>query len=163
MNCFLGIDVGTYETKGTLMDEAGRILLTDSEPHQMEIPRPGFAEHDAEGVWWHDFCAVSNRLIRRSGIRPADIRAVGASAIAPCCLPLDKDGRPLRKAILYGVDVRAEKQIEYLKRTLGEDRILERCGNPITSQSVGPKILWIRENEPEIYKKAARFAYWRPV
>ena len=157
MNCFLGIDVGTYETKGTLMDETGRILLTDSEPHQMEIPRPGFAEHDAEGVWWHDFCAVSNRLIRRSGIRPADIRAVGASAIAPCCLPLDEDGRPLRKAILYGVDVRAEKQIEDLKRTLGEDRILERCGNPITSQSVGPKILWIRENEPEIYKRAARF------
>ncbi len=141
MEYFLGIDVGTYETKGTLTDETGRIVLTDSEPHQMEIPHPGWAEHDAEGVWWHDFCAVSNRLIRRSGIRPADIRAVGASAIAPCCLPVDEAGRPLRKAILYGVDVRAEKQIEALKRDPGEDWILERCGNPVTSQSVGPKIL----------------------
>ena len=157
MRYFMGIDVGTYETKGMLVDETGRILLTASEAHTMEIPRPGYAEHDAEGTWWHDFCAVSRRLLKDSGVDPKAIAGVGASAIGPCCLPLDEAGRPLRKAILYGVDVRAEKQIEALKRELGEDYILARYGNPITSQSVGPKILWIRENEPEIYEKAAKF------
>jgi len=157
MKYFIGIDVGTYDTKGSLMDETGKIVQTDHEPHQMEIPKPGYAEHDAEGVWWHDFCIVSRRLIEKSGIDPNDIKGVGASAIGPCCLPIDQDGKPLRKAILYGVDVRAQKQIEDLKKELGEEFIQERYGNPITSQSIGPKILWIRENEPEIYKKAAKF------
>lgn len=157
MNYFLGIDVGTYETKGMLVDEKGKIVLTDFEPHTMEIPKPGYAEHDAEGVWWHDFCAISNRLIEKSKIDPADIKGVGASAIGPCCLPLDKEGRPLRKAILYGVDVRAEKQIEKIKQELGEEYILERYGNPVTTQSIGPKIMWIKENEPDIYEKAEKF------
>ena len=157
MEYFLGIDVGTYETKGMLVDENGRIVITDSEPHRMEIPQPGFAEHDAEGVWWHDFCAVSKRLLENSGVDPKQVRAVGASAIAPCCLPVDEECRPLRKGILYGVDVRAGEQIEYLKKEMGEEEILERCGNPVTSQSAAPKILWIRENEPEIYRRTSKF------
>lgn len=157
MDYFMGIDVGTYETKGMLVDKNGRILLTDHESHQMEMPKPGYAEHDAERTWWHDFFAISNRLIEKSGVKPKEIKGVGASAIGPCCLPLDKDGRPLRKAILYGVDVRASKQIEELKLELGEDYILKRYGNPITSQSIGPKILWLKENEPDIYAKADKF------
>ena len=157
MNYYMGIDVGTYETKGMIVDETGRILLTESEPHQMEIPQPGFAEHDAEGTWWHDFCAVSLRLLEKSGVSPAEIKAVGASAIAPCCLPVDEECRPLRKGILYGVDVRAGEQIERIKAEMGEEAILKRCGNPVTSQSAAPKILWVRENEPEIYEKAYKF------
>ena len=65
MDYFMGIDVGTYETKGMLVDKNGRILLTDHESHQMEMPKPGYAEHDAERTWWHDFCAISNRLIEK--------------------------------------------------------------------------------------------------
>lgn len=157
MTYFMGIDVGTYETKGMIVDENGRILLTDREAHQMEIPESGYAEHDAEGTWWHDFCAISNRLIAKSKVDPKEIKGIGVSAIGPCCLPLDQNGRPLRKAILYGVDVRAAKQIKQLKEELGEEYILKRYGNPITSQSIGPKILWIRENEPDIYAKTAKF------
>lgn len=157
MNYFMGIDIGTNETKGMLVDETGKIILTDSEAHQMEIPKPGYAEHDAENTWWHDFCTVSKRLIKKSEVNPADIKGVGASAIGPCCLPVDEECRPLRKAILYGVDVRAQKQIEQLKTEFGEDYILERYGNPITSQSIGPKIQWIKENEPEIYEKTYKF------
>lgn len=157
MDYFMGIDVGTYETKGVLMDEQGKIVLTESEPHQMEIPQPGYAEHDAEGTWWHDFCTLSRRLIEKSGVGAEHIKGVGASAIGPCCLPVDAQGKPLRKAILYGVDVRAQKQIEQLKEELGEEYILKRYGNPITSQSIGPKIQWIRDNEPEIYEKTVKF------
>lgn len=157
MQYFVGIDIGSYESKGSLVDENGTIILTEREPHLMEIPEPGYAEHDAEKVWWHDFCIISKRLIGKSGIRPEEIGGVGVSAIGPCCLPLNKEGKPLRKAILYGVDVRAQEQIKQLKEELGEDFIMERYGNPISSQSIGPKILWVKENEPEIYKQTAKF------
>ncbi|MBQ3131670.1 MAG: FGGY-family carbohydrate kinase [Clostridia bacterium] len=157
MKYFMGIDIGTFESKGLLMNENGEIVIVQSTPHIMQTPHPGYAEHDAEETWWHDFCKLSNGLIAESGIDPNDIKGVGCSAIGPCCLPVDKDCRPLRKAILYGVDVRAKKQIEDLNRELGEDYVLQKYGNPITSQSIGPKILWIKENEPEVYEKADKF------
>ena len=157
MKYYLGIDIGTFESKGLVINNEGKVIATSSIPHKMEIPLPGYAEHDAEGVWWHDFCVLSKRLIAETGVDAQDIKAVGCSAIGPCCLPVDKDGKPLRKAILYGVDVRAKVQIERLKREMGEEYILEKYGNPITSQSIGPKILWIKENEPEIYKKTDKF------
>ena len=157
MKYFMGIDIGTFESKGLLMNENGEIVIVQSTPHIMQTPHPGYAEHDAEETWWHDFCKLSNGLIAESGIDPNDIKGVGCSAIGPCCLPVDKDCRPLRKAILYGVDVRAKKQIEDLNREMGEDYVLQKYGNPITSQSIGPKILWIKENEPEVYEKADKF------
>lgn len=154
---YMGIDIGTYESKGMLINQDGECLGTHSCPHIMETPKPGFAEHDAEQVWWADFCAISNHLIEAARIDPGDIRGVGCSTIGPCCLPVDQNCNPLRKAILYGVDIRAGKEIEYLNQKLGEDYVLAKYGNPITSQSIGPKILWLKNNEPEIYRKAAKF------
>lgn len=157
MNYFLGIDIGTFESKGMLMDADGGCVATHAVSHLMQSPRPGFAEHDAEKDWWGDFCQISRALLEKSGVKPGDIAGVGASAIGPCCLPVDKDFRPLRKAILYGVDVRAERQISRLNEEMGVDYILGKYGNPITSQSVGPKILWLKENEPEVYAAADKF------
>lgn len=157
MKYYIGIDIGSFESKGMLIDQNGRSVAAASRPHTMETPIHGFAEHDADSAWWGDFCAISNDLISGSGVDPARIKGVGCSAIAPCCLPVDEACHPLRKAILYGVDVRAAKQIDDLNRELGEDFVLQRYGNPITSQSVGPKILWLRENEPEIYNRTYKF------
>ena len=154
---FLGIDIGTFESKGVLTDGSGACIATAACPHDMSSPRPGQAEHDAEQVWWVDFCRLSRQLLADTAIDPRAIRGVGCSTIAPCCLPVDGAGRPLRPAILYGVDVRAGQEIDELNRDLGEDAILQRYGNPITSQSVGPKILWLRKNEPAVYARAARF------
>lgn len=154
---FMGIDIGTYESKGVLVDEAGTSVAAHAVRHEMESPQVGFAEHDADTTWWHDFCVLSNTLIQMANIPPSDVRGVGCSAIAPCCLPVDRDGKPLRKAILYGVDVRAAREIDYLNRKLGVDRVLEKYGNPITSQSIGPKILWVKNNEPQVYKDTAKF------
>ena len=58
---FMGIDIGSFETKGVLMDESFNITAVETAAHTMENPAPGFFEHDAEAVWWHDFCAVSAR------------------------------------------------------------------------------------------------------
>lgn len=157
MGYFLGIDIGTYAATGMLIDEEGKTVATHSVAHEMKSPKPGYAEHDADKDWWGGFCVISRALLDKARIKPAEILGVGASAIGPCCLPVDKDGKPLRQAILYGVDVRAEKQIKQLNDSMGEDYVLEKYGNPITSQSVGPKILWVKQNEPDVYSRAAKF------
>ena len=157
MKYFMGIDIGTFESKGAIVDENGKIIATHACPHQMESPKPGYAEHDAEKTWWKDLCEISNAMIVVSGVDAKEIAGFGCSTIAPCCLPVDANCKPLRKAILYGVDVRAGKEIEYLNDRYGEDAIFEKCGTAVTSQSAAAKILWIKNNEPEVYENAAKF------
>ena len=153
----LGIDIGTYESKGVMIDAGGQVIACHTSPHLMESPKPGYAEHDADKTWWADFCMISKALLSKSGVMPQAVKAVGCSTIAPCCLPVDCSGRPLRKAILYGVDVRAHEEIRYLEDKLGKDHILQKYGTPVTSQSAAAKILWIRNHEPDVYSSAARF------
>lgn len=153
---YLGIDIGTFESKGVLVDEAGAIVAQASRAHRMLVPQPGWAEHDPEQDWWGDFCFISQKLIAESGVDPKSIRAVGTSAIGPCMLPVDGEGNPLMNGVLYGVDTRSAKEVEALAAEIGAERILDVCGNALTSQSVGPKILWLRNNLPEIFDKAAK-------
>ena len=104
---YLGIDIGTFESKGVLVDGEGRIVATASRPHKMLVPQPGWAEHRPKQDWWGDFVFLCKALLAQSGIAASDIRAVGTSAIGPCMLPVDADGEALSNAALYGVDARA--------------------------------------------------------
>ncbi|MEM8630858.1 MAG: FGGY-family carbohydrate kinase [Pseudomonadota bacterium] len=156
MPVFLGLDIGTFESKGVLADETGRILAQASAPHEMIVPQPGWAEHRAEEDWWHDFKVIVRALLNQSRIAPSDIACVATSAIGPCMLPVDADGTPLMNAVLYGVDTRAEAEIAELTQKIGAETVLARCGNALTSQSVGPKILWLRRNRPELFEKTAK-------
>lgn len=156
MTCTLGIDIGTFETKGVLVALDGTILATATRPHKMLVPRPGWAEHRAEEDWWSDFVHVTKALLAQAGIDPAEIKAVAASAIGPCMLPVDKAGAPLMNGVLYGVDTRATAQIAALNAAIGEDVVLARCGNALTSQSVGPKIRWLKETHPELFARTAK-------
>ena len=72
-------------------------------------------------------------------------------------LPVDADGAPLMNAVLYGVDTRAAREIEDLTASIGADRILSHSGNALTSQAIGPKILWLKRNRPDIYANARMF------
>ncbi|HET7714442.1 MAG TPA: FGGY-family carbohydrate kinase [Bauldia sp.] len=156
MRAYLGIDIGTFESKGVLVDGEGRTLASAAKPHKMLVPQPGWAEHRPREDWWDDVTFISRKLIADSGIAPTDIRAVGTSAIGPCMLPLDAEGEPLMNAVLYGVDTRAAAEIEELTAAIGEDMILDRCGNALTSQSVGPKILWLRRKRPDIFARTRK-------
>lgn len=156
MSYTLGIDIGTYESKGVIADAQGRIIASASRGHEMIIPRPGWAEHRADEDWWGDFITITGQLLSLSDIDPKLIGAVACSAIGPCMLPVDKEGKPLMNGVLYGVDTRASSQIEQLNQEIGEQTILKRCGNALTSQSVGPKILWLRQTRPDIFKKTAK-------
>ncbi|BCH31037.1 sugar kinase [Mesorhizobium sp. L-8-10] len=157
MRHYLGVDIGTFETKGVLVDEAGNIVASSAHSHKMLVPQPGWAEHRPREDWWVDFVFVTRKLLAASRVDPRSIRAVGCSAIGPCMLPVDAAGEPLSNAVLYGVDTRAAKEIAALDARIGAERILDRCGNALTSQSVGPKILWLKNNRPEIHARAAKF------
>lgn len=156
MSYTLGIDIGTFESKGVLVDSNGGIVATAAKPHKMIVPRPGWAEHRAEQDWWEDFTFITRAILNETGIEPGAIQAVACSAIGPCMLPVDGAGRPLMNAVLYGVDGRAEREVTALTERIGEDVLLDRCGNALTSQSVGPKILWLKNNRVDIYEKTAR-------
>jgi xylulokinase len=154
---FVGVDVGTAETKAVLVSHDGRVLAGASAPNTLRVPQPGWAEHDAEADWWGNVCTVTRELFERSGLSSAAVDAVGCSGIGPCVLPVDRDTIPLGPGILYGIDTRAARQIERLDEELGEAAILERTGNALTSQSAGPKVAWLRDERPEAFAAAAMF------
>lgn len=150
----LGIDIGTFESKGVLVDTAtGRIVAEARHPHRMIVPQPGWAEHRAEEDWWGDVVRITRSILAQPGVDPARIACVAASGIGPCMLPVDHEGAPLMNGVLYGVDTRASAEIADLTDRIGADIILDRCGNALTSQSVGPKILWLKRNRPEVFAR----------
>jgi xylulokinase len=150
---FLGLDVGSSSTKGVLVRADGGLEASAELPHGISRPRPGWAEHDAEQDWWGSTLEVCGRLIEGRSQRVA---AVGLSGLGPCLLPTDSLGRPLRPAILYGIDTRARAQIARLTAELGASEILARCGAQLTSQSVGPKLRWLVEEEPAVWAATRR-------
>lgn len=152
----LGIDIGTYSSKGVLCRPDGTLISEARTDHDMSIPKPGYAEHDADTVWWADFKQLAKELTDK--VPQGDqITGVGVSAIGACVLPVDENGKPLRQGILYGVDTRAINQIEELEDKYTREALVEFGGTRLTTQAIGPKILWIKQNEPEIYKKTAKF------
>jgi xylulokinase len=152
----MGIDIGTSGSKGVLVTLDGTIIAEHTTAHGLDIPHPGWAEHDADAVWWHDFCLIARALLAKAHLQTGQLAGVGCSAIAPTMLPLDAQGRPLRPAILYGIDTRASAEIEELTGMFGEQRIFERTGQFLTSQSVGPKVLWFQRNEPDLYQRTRK-------
>lgn len=156
MKLLLGIDVGTYSSKAVLTDLSGKVLQTAVVEHGISIPQPGFVEQDAEFVWWSDVCRLSRDILAASGEAPADIAALAMSAIGPCLLPLDSAMRPLRPGILYGVDTRATAEIALLEAEIGSDAIFEFSQMELSSQAIGPKIRWLREHEPDVWRATAK-------
>ena len=150
---YLGVDIGTYETKAVLVNLEGQIIAQSSKKHELLVPQKGWAEHRPIDDWWNDFIFVCNELISKSKCNPKDIKTITSSAIGPCMLPVDELGNPLMNAVLYGVDTRASEEIEELNSFIGKEKIIQFGGNPLTSQSVGPKILWLKKNRKEIFKE----------
>jgi xylulokinase len=150
----LGIDIGTASSKGVVARPDGEVVATATREHAVSLPRPGWVEHDAESVWWDGVVALARRLTAEVDGR---IAAVGISGIGPCVAPCDSSGRPLRPAILYGVDTRASGEVEEMTAALGEDAILRRCGSALSSQALGPKLAWLKRNEPDVWRSMARW------
>ena len=149
----MGIDIGTYSSKGVLVAEEGTIAASDVTPHTIEMPHPGWVEQDADGIWSHDCVTISRQLLAQSGVDKGQIAAVGISSTSPCVLPVDAAGQPLRPGILYGIDTRATAEIAELEAELGAEELFDRYGATLSSQSTSPKILWLRKHEPQVWAK----------
>ncbi len=154
---FLGVDIGTFESKGLIMDEKCEVVAMHAEKHTMDNPKPNHFEMDAEEIWWGDFCKISKALLEKTGISNSDIKCVGVSTMGAGLVPVDENCMPMMKAIPYGIDARAEKEIEYMYEKYGEEEVIKFNGRPLCANDVPPKILWIKNNLPEIYEKAHKF------
>lgn len=153
---FMGIDIGSNETKGILINADCEIIGEQVIAHQMDNPQPGYFEHDAEQVWWGEFCTVSRQLIDTAGIDATQIACVGLSTLGCDCVAVDSDCNALHPAILYGVDSRATKEIDFLNAHYGKNAV-NKFGHPICSSDISPKILWLKRNRPDVYAKASKF------
>lgn len=155
----LGVDLGTGSSKAVLALPDGTIVATATRPRpaSMLMPHPGWAEMDADGVWWSDVASLCRELAEVATARGDRIAGVCVSGLGPCLLLTAADGTPLRPAILYGIDTRAAAEIDELDERLGQEAILAAAGTPLTSQAVGPKALWVRRHEPEVWARAERW------
>jgi xylulokinase len=152
----LGIDVGTYSSKASLVSADGTVVRSAVVAHDISTPVPGWVEQDADRIWWRDVRALCAQLLDGAPHRGPDVAAVAVSAIGPCLLPLDAAGRPLRPGILYGVDVRAATEIDEIDARIGRDAIFAHSLMSLTSQAIGPKIAWLRKHEPEVWQRTRR-------
>lgn len=149
----LGVDIGTSGSTGILVDPELNVVASASRTHEISVPTPGWAEQHPDEVWWREFGEIARELFTESQASPADIAGVGVSSLAPATVPLDASGEPLRPAILYGIDTRSGQEIEHLTERIGTERIVEVCGNGLSYQSVGPKLLWYKRNQPHLFDR----------
>jgi xylulokinase len=153
----IGIDIGTSSTKAVAVDAEGVVHAVERAEHGVEMPRPGWVEQDAEAIWWEQSRDVLRRLTARVAASSQRVRALAISGLGPCVLPCDAELRPLRPAILYGIDMRAGIEIDELTAELGAGPILARGGSPLTSQAGGPKLAWLRRHEPAVWASTTGF------
>lgn len=146
---FMGIDAGTTSIKGILVDREGKIQADASEGIALSTPQAGWAEQDPFD-WWNATIEVINRLVK-TGI--GEIKAISISGQMHSLVTLDVSGNVIRPAILW-CDQRTESECESLTEKYGgEKEIIGAFGNPILTGFTAPKLLWLKENEPENFAK----------
>ncbi len=151
-NRILGIDIGTTATKVIILDESGSII-GDTQRTSTLISRDAtWAEEDPR-QWWENVCHCIPELLQSTDTAPSSICSVGVSGMVPTLILLDEKGNVLRNSIQQN-DARSSAEIDFFKRYLDEEDIFKRSGSMITQQSIGPKLLWLKLHEPEIFRKA---------
>ena len=148
----VGIDLGTTSTKLLVIDDQGRLLAEMALPSALISRAPGWAEADP-GQWWENCCRGLPAVLSRAGLQPSQVAAVGLSGMVPTLILLDSGGRVLRPSIQQN-DARAVEEIASQRARTDETDILRRTGSAITQQSIGPKLLWLRHHEPELFSQA---------
>lgn len=155
MRFLIGVDIGTQGSKGALITELGQIVASASVEAIVNVPQPGWAEHEPESAWWGSFAEVVRQLIFKSQVDPRDIAAVNISALMPVLAPVDETGVALRAALLYA-DMRAHEELAHMNRDLGISRDRDFAGQfsaELTMQDLGPKIYWYQRHEPERWQR----------
>src|SRR6266540_2189060 len=148
----LGIDVGTGGTRAVLIDSDGRIITSATVEHiPFASPRTGWAEQEPQD-WWRAASAVVRTVLSSEGVRPEEIGAVGLSGQMHGSVLLDARDEVVRPAIIW-CDQRTETQCSALTDKVGAERLIELTCNPALTGFTLPKMLWVRELEPEVWQR----------
>jgi len=157
----LGLDIGTTGTKAVAFDESGTPLAMHYREYPLFLPAPDQCELEPTSVW----DAVQEVLTRTAKTvqRKNPVRAMGVSTLGDSVTLLDTEGLPLTRTVVGAADRRAVPQAEWLERTMGRDSLFRKTGAPLHAFCMIPKILWFRENRPDVFQKAARFTGWQEI
>ena len=147
----LGIDLGTNGAKAGVIDPSGSVVCQGFREYRIASPRPGWAEQDPHD-WWSACAAAVREALSRSDIPPGSIRGIGVSGQMHGAVVLDSKGEVVRPCILW-CDQRAAPQCEEINRRIGTGELARMVGNPALAGFTAPKILWLRQNEPENYSR----------
>jgi len=139
----IGLDIGSSSTKGMLVDRAGMLLASASRNHETTRLHPGWQEQDALALWWEECIGIIRELQSKAETKAVEIRRIGVTGFVPgLCLP-DVQGKPVRPGILH-TDTRADKELAEIRR----------CYPGVHHGLLLPKLLWVKNNEPELFKAA---------
>lgn len=152
MPYLLGLDISTTGAKALLIDEAGQVVASHNSPHPISNPRPLWSEQNPAD-WWAGISASIQAVLAKIG-DAGQIAAIGLSGQMHGLVCLDAGGDVLRPAILWN-DQRTQAQCDEITARIGAKRLIELTGNRALTGFTAPKILWVREHEPEIYAKIA--------
>lgn len=154
MAFLLGIDIGTSGTKTVLFDELGNTIASDTQEYPLYQPKNGWAEQDPEDWWRATYTSIQN-VIKKSSVAVSDIKGVGLSGQMHGLVMLDADNKVLRRSIIW-CDQRTKLECEQITSLVGAKRLIEITANPALTSFTASKILWVRNNEPEVFAKARK-------
>ena len=151
MPYLMGLDISTTGAKALIIAENGDVIAVANTPQPISQPQPLWSEQNPSD-WWDGISASIWRALEQSGLSGEDIDAVGLTGQMHGLVLLDEYGEVLRPAILWN-DQRTGAQCDHMTDTIGQRRLIELTGNLALTGFTAPKLLWVRDNEPDIYAK----------
>jgi xylulokinase len=156
MKYLMGIDVGTSGIKTIIIDEHGNLIAQAFEDIPLHTPYPNWAEQDPHD-WWRATLNTVREALSTSNIDPDTLAGIGLSGQMHSAVLLDQHNEVLRPAILW-CDTRTSDQCRWITDTVGEENLVKWVSNPALEGFTAPKLIWVREHEPEIYEKIKHVA-----
>ena len=150
----LGIDVGTTGVKTLLIGEDGAVRAEATGPYPLHTPAPGWFEQDPED-WWTATAAAIRQVLKDAGVSGRDVKGVGLSGMYHGLVMLDRQGRVLRRSILWN-DQRTARQSAFIIEKVGQERLRRICATGGAPYFTACKLQWVRETEPAIFEQAAQ-------
>jgi xylulokinase len=151
----LAHDVGTTGDKATLYEESGELVGSAFVPYATSYPQPGWAEQNPLD-WWRSFCQSTAAIVQQVGIASADIAGVVFSGQMMGAVPVDRAAQPVRDAIIWA-DTRAVDQVAQVAAHIEPQRVYALTGHRLSASYSAAKILWLKEHDPETYRRAEKF------
>ncbi len=147
----LGLDYGTGGAKACVIDAEGEVRGFAFEEYPFIHEKPGWSEHDAPN-YWQAACRLIRAVVVEAGISPRDIRGLAVSSALPSLVLVDRDHNPLHHAYNL-MDRRATREVQWLKETIGEERIFQLSGNRLEDHPAIVNLLWEKNNRPDAFKQ----------